>query len=240
MFVDSKGAMFFANNKTYEKALSYHILRLKEYEFQAAYLPIHGDGLLNRAANPLTYNLGLSKNTFLHAPNYSSGIYEASKEGIRLKFKMEGVNPVPKSAFTSWEALDQGTAESFYFYPTVRNPILESSDYLLFLTSNSKMLSTMVVDKRNLEAYSFRGFKDDLFFGANQSQPMAVYGEDFYSVLEVEELISLKSQVEAIEDKSVLEEFKVNNPEAWYLIQNIDATSNPVIMVSELSIGEEN
>tara|TARA_R110002049_G_scaffold266931_2_gene443182 strand:- start:156 stop:1370 length:1215 start_codon:yes stop_codon:yes gene_type:complete len=231
MFTQDDSTFLFANNKLMVNELSNHIIKINGDKVEATMLPIKGEAWDRWAANPFSYNPTFHGESFLHAPFLSNKIYEINTEGLKVKYKLKGDLDIPLDILNSPDRMLEFKNGLTYFYT---HPVLETSTKLLLVIASPGKFMTVIYDKTTDQAQGYGGVRDNLFQGALQSFPKYAYGEEFYSILEVEELLALKGMLEA--DAQQLEEFKESNPEAFALMQQINDGSNPIIMVSDITI----
>ncbi len=231
MFTIDDTTFLFANNRLMVSELSNHIIKIKGDKVEASMLPIKGEAWDRWAANPFSYNPAIHGESFLHAPFLSNKIFEINSDGLKVKYELTGQLDIPLDILNSPERLMEFKNGLTYFYT---HPVLETSNKLLLVIASPGKFMTVIYDKEKDIAQGYGGIEDNLFLGALQKFPIYAFGEEFYSILEIEELLALKGRLEA--DKGQLEEFKVSNPEAYALIQQINDASNPIIMVSDISI----
>lgn len=231
MFTHDDSTFLFANNKLMVSELSNHIIKINKDKVEASMLPIKGEAWDKWAANPFSYNPTIHDESFLHAPFLSNKIYEINTDGLKVKYELKGDLDIPLDILNSPGRMMEFKNGLTYFYT---HPVLETSTKLLLVIASPGKFMTVIYDKTTDNAQGYGGVRDNLFQGALQSFPKYAYGEEFYSILEVEELLALKGRLEA--DTQQLEQFKVSNPEAFALIQQLNEASNPIIMVSDITV----
>ena len=229
--VFNDGTIAFSNNELLEEEVAYHLIMINGKDISGRLFKGKHEGLSHYTAPPLSHNPTVHDDSFLFYTSHSNEIYQVGKDIVKLKYQIKTNKPIPDEVLDNFNRLSAEQGE----YTNIFNwPILETDSKTQIRISKGGVM-TIFLDTRSEEIKAYGGIKDDLLYGGIMDFPIYAHGDKFYAPLHVEQMYSMKMQIENIKDEELLAELREARPEVFKLMENIDEISNPVIMKCDIN-----